>query len=373
MLGFMGVFKDLLKADESLFRDTIPLDFDYIPKILKYREASQKKFAYAIKPLLQDRSGRNLFVYGAPGVGKTVACKHVLRELEEETDDVVTIYLNCWKHNTPFKMLLEMCNQLGIRLITNQKTSELFNKIKMVVNKKKAVFVFDEIDKADVLDVLYMVLEDIYKKSVFLITNYRNKVEEMDERVLSRLNPEFVEFGPYSEIETKGILLERMKYAFVPGVWTDSAIVKVVEKTSKLGDIRQGLFLLREAGTVAEDEACKNITELHVNKAIMKVDQFSINAYAGLDESLRNILELVKRNSGMKIGDLFQLYLQKGGEMSYKTFSRKIDKLEKGKFVVGEKVTGKNGNTTLVHTIGSHKPARNSAEEVIGEKKLTEY
>ena len=80
----MGLFKNLLKSDESLFRDTIPLDFDYMPKLVPFRTAQQRQFALAIKPLLQEHTGRNLFVYGAPGVGKTVACKHVLKELEEE-------------------------------------------------------------------------------------------------------------------------------------------------------------------------------------------------------------------------------------------------------------------------------------------------
>ncbi len=119
----MGLFKDMLKADESLFRDTVPLDFDYIPKVLKYREVSQRQFALAIKPLLQERSGRNLFVHGVPGVGKTVACKHVLKELEDETDAVVPLYINCWKHNSTFKIILEMCSLLGLRLIPNMKTS----------------------------------------------------------------------------------------------------------------------------------------------------------------------------------------------------------------------------------------------------------
>ena len=75
----------MLKSGESLFRDTIMLDYDFQPKLLKYRETEQMRFATAIRPLLQGHNGRNLFVYGPPGVGKTTACKHVLRELEEET------------------------------------------------------------------------------------------------------------------------------------------------------------------------------------------------------------------------------------------------------------------------------------------------
>lgn len=338
-------FRDMLKADESLIRDDVPLSYDYLPKLLPYREKEQRQFALAIKPLLNEQNGRNLFVYGAPGIGKTAACKHVIRELEDTTDDVIPLYINCWKHNTAFKILLEMCNQLGVRLISQMKTSELFDKVKTVVNKKSIVVVFDEIDKLDDFDVVYMILEDIYRKSIFLITNYRNKVEELDERIMSRLNPEFVEFKAYGSSEVQGILSERLKYAFVPGVWDDRAFALVVEKTGRIGDVRNGLFLMREAAHIAEEKASRAITVEHVHGAIEKADQF--RADEGMDEDLKGIFELVKAKSGLKMGELFKEY---GGEMSYRTFTRKIEKLEEAKLVAMERVSGADGNTTIVRT-----------------------
>ncbi len=230
----------------------------------------------------------------------------------------------------------------------------------MVLNKKSAVFVFDEIDKVEDFDIIYMVLEDIYRKSVFLITNYRNKVEEMDERIMSRLNPELVEFKSYNKEEIRGILYERMSYAFVPGVFDEAAFSQIVEKTASAGDVRQGLFLMRESGNIAEEHASRKVTCEHVNTAIAKSEQFSINKLAELDNELKGILELVKKNPGLKIGDLFQKFLGFGGEMSYKNFTRKVEKLEKAKFVATQKIVGgKEGSTTIVH--------------VYGEKKLTDF
>ena len=95
----MGLsFRDMLKADESLIRDDVPLSYDYLPKVLPYREKEQRQFALAIKPLLNEQNGRNLFVYGAPGIGKTAACRHVIRELGATTDDVFPLYINFWNH-----------------------------------------------------------------------------------------------------------------------------------------------------------------------------------------------------------------------------------------------------------------------------------
>ena len=90
----MGLFKDILKDNETLFKNDLALDFSYQPKIIPYREAEQRKIAFCIKPLFENKSGKNAFIYGQPGVGKTVALKKILEELEGETDEIVPIYIN---------------------------------------------------------------------------------------------------------------------------------------------------------------------------------------------------------------------------------------------------------------------------------------
>ncbi len=345
----MSLFKEMLKSGETLFRDTVALDYDFQPKILKYRENEQMRFATAIRPLLQDNNGRNLFIYGEPGIGKTTACRQVLKELEEETDQVISIYINCWKENTTYKIFLKMCEDLGFKFLQNKRTSELFFLIRNKLNKTSAVFIFDEIDKLEDLDFLYTILEDIYKKSIFLLTNYRDSYAEMDERVRSRLNPEFIYFKPYTGAEIAGILKERCDYAFTPGCWDEEAFAEIVEKCAEVKDIRIGLYLMKEAGNLAEEKSSKIISNQHIAEAISKVDDFHIKPKEGLDEELKFILNLVKYHTDKKIGDVFAAYAEQGGEMSYKSFQRRILKLDEGRFISTEKVSGKEGNTTLLH------------------------
>ena len=344
----MSMFKEMLRSGETLFRDTVALDYDYQPKVLKFRENEQQRFAIAIRPLLQGHNGRHVFVYGAPGIGKTTALKHVLRELEEETDDVVPIFINCWKHNTTYKIFLEISEQLGLKFLVNKNTSELFALIKQRLNKKSVVFIFDEIDKLEDTDFLYTILEDIYRKSIFLITNYRDTYSDMDERIRSRLSPEFLFFKPYTEQEIAGILLQRREYAFVQGCWNEAAFKEIVEKCAETKDVRVGLYLMREAGNMAEEKSSRNITEVQVTDAIQKVDDFHIKPKEGLSDELQLILNLVRDNTGKKIGDIYSAYSEQGGEMSYKSFQRRILKLNEGRFISTEKVSGKEGNTTLV-------------------------
>lgn len=346
----MGLFEDVLSADQSLIKNEAALDYEFLPKLLPYRENEQHYLATCIKPIFHKRSGRNLLIHGPPGIGKTAATRFVLRDLEEQTDDIHAIYINCWQKNTTYKVLLDICNIIGFKFTQNKKTTDLFDVIKRIINKSGAVFVFDEIDKVEDFDFIYFLLEEIFHKAIFLITNYRSWLVELDERIKSRLTPELVEFKQYNDQETIGIMKERKDYAFPPNVWEEKAFEKITQKTAKIKDIRTGLFLMRESALQAEEQSSKKITMDHVTKALQKLDDFTIKNSLELAADEKLILEVVKEKSGSRIGDLFKHYQKKGGGASYKTFQRKIAKLEQGKFIDTKKTMGgSSGNTTIVN------------------------
>ena len=339
----------MLGAGETLFKNTIALDYDYVPKLIPYRENEQFRIASCIKPLFQRRNGRNLLIYGKPGVGKTVACRHVLQELEEEAEDITPIYINCWQRNTTFKILLEMCEVLGYKLTHNKKTDELLAIVVKTINKGSAVLVFDEIDKIDDYDFLYYFLEQIYRKCIILITNNKDWVAELDDRIKSRLLPEMLEFKPYNLSETRGILKQRVEYAFYPDVFEEDAFELVTKRTYELQDIRSGLYILREVGNVSEEKSSRKIILEHVKETLEKLDKFKIKKSTELEDETKTILNLVKENSGKRIGDIFKIYQEKGGKLVYKSFQRKINRLEQGKFIdVTKTKGGKLGNTSII-------------------------
>lgn len=353
----MGVYDDLLKHNESLFKNEYALDYSFLPKTIPYRESQQRFLASCIKPLLNDHTGRNVMIHGPPGVGKTAALKHLTRELDESDemgDKLYIIYVNCWHKNTTYKVVLELCDAVGYAFIQNKNTEDLFKIVSQIINKKSAIFIFDEIDKAEDTDFLYILSEIIYKKSIFLVTNYKSWMLELDDRIRSRLMLEQVEFPQYTKEEMFGILKQRIEYAFHDNCVEDDALEMIASKASDLKDIRMGLFLLRESALIAEEKASRRIKKEHVDVAITKINQFSIKNTDELDDESKTILKIIKENSGMKIGDLFKVYEKLGGKSSYKTFQRKIAKLDEGKFVSLER-TYAGGNTTIVN------------------KKLTEY
>lgn len=344
----MAIFDNILSSNESLFKDPIVLDYDYLPKLIPYREKEQKHIALCIKPLFMHRNGTNILVYGIPGIGKTAAVKHLFKEIEETSDEVIPIYINVWQKNTSFKIVVDICEQLDYKFTQNKKTEELFKIIENQLNKKSVVFCFDEIDKAEDLDFLYYLVEKIYRRSIILITNFKEWIIDLDPRLKSRLNIELLDFKKYNEAEIHGILKERIKYAFVDNVWQENAFLKVVKKTSEISDVRTGLYLLRESGYIAENRSSRKIELQDVEKAISKIVEIKIKKTTELKDNEKLILEIIKENSGKKIGDLFEIYKQKQGQGVYKTFQRKIEFLRKNKFISTEKQTGVSGNTTII-------------------------
>lgn len=326
----MGLFKDILADNESIFLNEEALDPEYTPPIIKYRENQQAYIATCIKPLLIGRNGKNLFVTGKPGIGKTVAVRHILTELNKETEEIETLYINCWKKDTAYKVVMEICEQLNYKFIQNRRTDELTKEIAKILNKKSAVIVLDEADKLTEVSIIYNLLEDLYKKSIILITNEKEWLAELDERIRSRLMPEILEFQPYNFDETNGILKQRIEFSLVPNTLENEAFELITKKTFEVKDIRAGLFLIKESANAAESEAAKRIRINHANKAVEKLNEFHIKSSADLADDELKILELIKVNSGKSIGDIHKEY-ERISPIVYRTFFRKLKHLEKSK------------------------------------------
>ena len=346
----MGLFDNMLKDSESLFKNELALDFSFQPKLIKYRESEQRFIAGCIAPLFNKRNGKNLLIHSPPGFGKTLAIKHIFQEIEEEHEGVIPIYVNCWQKNTSYKIILDICDQIGYKFTQNKKTEELFKLVQQHLNKSSVVLAFDEIDKLEEFDLLYTLLEEVYRKSILFISNYKEWYSHLDERLRSRLLLDLLEFKAYNDGEIRGILEERKNHAFYENVFDEDAFELIVEKTTISKDIRTGLHLLKEAGNVAEVFSSRKITIEHAQKAIDKLDALPVKQNLELENDDKLILDLVKNNTGQKIGELFKKYQDTGAQASYKTFQRKIAKLQDGKFVSLKKTPGGvEGMTTYVH------------------------
>lgn len=260
----------------SLLVNPAILEQTFLPRLLPYREEQHRYLADCIKPLMNGRSGMNLLITGGVGIGKTACVRFILRMLTEETDNIMPIYVNCWKRDTTPKIVNDIADQMGIKTVEKASADEIFDKLIEKFSKcDGVVFAFDEIDRVTDFDFLYRILEDVPRKTVFLITNVNDWVAKVDRRLMSRLTPDRVEFKPYKFEEVRGVLFERQRYAFAPNAWEYEAFENVIRKTFLIKDIRSGLFLMKTAAEIAETRNATRIGIDDVANAIEKLDKCS--------------------------------------------------------------------------------------------------
>ena len=159
---------------------------------------------------------------------------------------------------------------------------------------------------------------------------------------------ELVQFKSYNYDEIKNILQERINNAFVPNVFETEAFDLIVDKCSEIGDVRSGLFLLKNAGEEAEAKSKRKITIEDAKIAIEKLVEFQRKSASQLGEEEEFILSLIKNNSGKTSSEMHEIYANNKGKLAYTTFQRKLKSLEKGKFITLNKVNIGKGMTTVV-------------------------
>ena len=168
-------------------------------------------------------------------------------------------------------------------------------------------------------------------------------------RIKSRLIPNTLEFTPYNKQETEGILKERLQYAFVSNTLDKEAFDLIVEKTFELKDIRSGLFLIKEAGEIAESKSLKKISLDNSKEAILKLQDFKKKNLDSFEDIDKGLIEIIKCNPGKSATEIFQIYEAKEVK-SYRTFQRKIKSLEKADviFLKGLNKGFETGRSTII-------------------------
>lgn len=335
----MGIFDEGSRKG-SIIKNEEALDYDFVPKLLPFREGQVQEIADSIKPLLNDSKGTNLFITGAPGIGKTASVKWVLRELNETTDEVIPLYVNCWNFKTKYFIFNEIANQLKLSFTAGKGAEHILQQINFKLKDKAAVFAFDEIDKAEDQEFLYQILSLFPRSNILLISNMEDYLIGMEPRIRSRLTARKISFQRYSLPELLGILKERAKIALKTDAIAPELLKQIANITFNKGDIRIGLFILRESAKVAEQREKNRVTEEDIKKVTESVGTAKIGDEEKLNLDESKIIECVKEKDGVIAGELYELYTSKGGELSYRSFKRYLIRLAKHELLELKRTAG---------------------------------
>lgn len=327
---------------------------EYIPDILPGREKEIKDISYNFKIALDGRKPENLLVYGSPGTGKTAVVKFITKELEDYSNKVKIVHINCWHIGTRYGIIAEMAKRIGfIAPMKGMSIEDLFNRISEIILKKRiiVIVILDEMDKLILSghsDILYDLsrMNEVYnvKISMVGIINELNLITTLDPRIRSSVINADVEFKPYTVPQLKEILNERAKYAFYD--YEEDAIGLAAAYGYKLnGDARISISILLNSGRIAEKNGANKLMVEHVQEAfksksyiMRKVEKNEIK----LNQEEKKIVDILKKG-GITSGELYK----KLPEMNERTIRNYIKKLEETGLIELKEVVGK-GKTRMI-------------------------
>jgi cell division control protein 6 len=293
---FLDNIFNKVASGKSIFKKREVLNIDYIPERILFRDEQIKKIGETLSPIIKGAKPSNLLLYGKTGTGKTMVARYVMNKLNKYIKDNYTVfaYLNCRISGTPYRVLSEIGENIGVKIpFTGLSLSEVEKRIfeHLINNGIKLVLILDEIDflvnnasKRDIgNDILYQFTryDSIYttmgNKSFVTIVGISNDLkfmEYLEGRVQSSLRSEEILFPPYTVEEIKEILKDRVREAFIENSVSNEIINLIAAYSgSEHGDARRAVDLLRVSGELAEREGSMKIEEKHVHEALKNIER----------------------------------------------------------------------------------------------------
>lgn len=239
------------------------------------RDGDLKEMASYLADLFTLGQGRNLFIVGMPGTGKTLCLKFLLDEIRrhamEANFPLAAVCVNAGKTRSPYYTMLEITKSLGVQAPScGWQMLRLKQAFETTLKEKAVVIGIDEVDSLlqKQREPLIYYLNRQPKTTLILVSNKIQDASTLPNRALSTLQPKLVRLRPYTPEEVKTILRERAQKALSPSTISDQLLNPIAAIASEAKDIRLGFTILLTAAHKAEEKAKSQIGPEEVEAAI---------------------------------------------------------------------------------------------------------
>jgi len=325
----------------SVFIHEERLLLDYIPSQLPHREEQLKLLASMFKSLIRSPGSvsQKVILTGPIGTGKTVVAKYfgLMTEREGEAAGVRIryVHVNCHKDRTLFLVMRKTARELKLPVPPRGFSSQELIGITWNMLEDRDEYLLLTLDEADYLlktngsDALYILsrISDEYvsskqRISLILIMRDLTALYLMDRSAKSSLLHNVIKFEPYTSVQIRDILSERVfeEKAMRPEAVDEGVLDYIgelvgVDKQGP-GDARMALEILWRAGKYAEGEGRGRVAINDVRRA------FNDIVFISPIESLDNlklheailflaIIKLLRRGEGkgnVTLGEVEEAY-----------------------------------------------------------------
>ncbi len=263
------------------------------------RDEDLKIMADLISGVFRVGRGRNLFVCGRPGTGKTLCIKYIINEVRRSAKALAApiwaVYVNAGWTRTPYYTMREILTGLGLKVPeAGWQMFRLKNAFEKIVESKAVVIAIDEVDILlhKEREPLVYYLNRQPNTTLIFTSNRFEEVADLPERIISTLQPKIIILKPYTKDEAFTILRERAKHALKPGSYNDEILKLAAQTAEIIGDIRMGFTVLLTAGLNAEKSGKTSISIEDVVSAIESEAEKEL-----LRRKLANLLKKQRRPS----------------------------------------------------------------------------
>ncbi|WP_456468768.1 ORC1-type DNA replication protein [Archaeoglobus sp.] len=351
---------EILWGDETLFRNEVVFDPDYLPPDILHRELQIADLAACLRPVLRDVAPGHVLCIGPPSTGKTTVVRYVLEKLEEH--GVATAYLRCPVLRTSYNVFAKIFEMLSGK-VPPQKGVPLFkllDEIAELLEDEVLVVALDDINflPDSVLNEVLMALVKSaeFKVGVIAIATSKGFVARLDAYLGSIVHFHEIVFPLYTRKEVEEILRWRVEHGFYPGVMTKEAFEAIVDLVVRNGDIRYGLYLLRRAGLIAERRGSRRIEIEDVERAREGEEVVALaKSIAALNSDEREALKIIYSldEENITTGDIYAIMRAEVG-LYYERFYEIIGKLERLRFI--DLVFGRRGRGRTRYVVRRYEP-----------------
>jgi cell division control protein 6 len=238
------------------------------------REEYVNSLSLLLAPALRGGAGRNVYIAGVPGTGKTLTVRYVLGELNRHVRNaglaVHVAYVNAGRTRSPYFTLLEIARSMGVDAPAS---GWQFSRLKMEFEARRGsepmVVAIDEADALlfKVREPLIYYLNRQEKMTMVLISNRWDDLAGLPPRARSTLQLAPLIFKPYNAEEAKHILQARADRAFKAGAIDDEILDSAAALAEEMHDIRVGFNLLLTAGLLTEGQGRSKVDLVDLKRA----------------------------------------------------------------------------------------------------------
>jgi len=282
--------EEIIASSSRLFKNKQVLKPNYtlkgIDDILHRDEEIRIYFEY-LKDIFVGVSPNNIFIYGKPGLGKTLITKLVLdlvkQEVKKRGIDLCVININCDEIKTEHAILQKLVQEIPSdepRRIIGNSTDKHNEYLKYLINHYQGIIiiVLDELDKADKPEMINKIIRTESEASgqfptIIGITNDLKLRDRFPPHLKSVLCENDLIIKPYDATQLADILRARTEMAFQPNVVPEMVIdLCAAYAAQDYGDVRRAIDLLRVAGELAEARNESTLVEQDVKDSCAKIE-----------------------------------------------------------------------------------------------------